>query len=184
MVAGVTPWQTDITKSNCLSCAALFHISHKSPLCYSFKVKPGWPRSPHLSCKERDNCAHHTFSLECHRMEWQQGPEWLEGKGRGIRIWIQLVRCVGVAQVFIKLHAVSEWLFILLVVFLSTLSQSLIFSPLSIQPGSWENQNKRGTRSYHLNKQFTISLGSKSISSFSWQCPCFSWSATGMKGII
>lgn len=59
MAAGVTPWQSDITKSNCLSCAVLFHVSHKSPLCYSFKVKQGWPRSPRSSCKERDNWTPH-----------------------------------------------------------------------------------------------------------------------------
>jgi len=55
MAAGVTPRQSDITKSNCLSCAVLFHVSHKSPGVIHFKLSRGRPRSPHPSCKEKDN---------------------------------------------------------------------------------------------------------------------------------
>lgn len=113
MAAGVTLWRSDITKSNCLSCAVLFQIAHKNPLCYSFKVQLGWPRLPHSSFLKRGIIEHHTFSPDCQRMEWRQCQEWLEVKKRGIWIWIQLARCVGFAGVFTHLRVGPGWLFCL-----------------------------------------------------------------------
>lgn len=132
MVTGVTHWQSDITESNCLSCAALFHNSHKRPppSVIHLKLSRGG-QGRRTRPVRRGIIERRTFSPDCHDTEWQQCQEWLEVKKGRIWIWIQVARCVAVAGVFTQWWEDSGRLFIPLVISANALSLSLRPSSLS-----------------------------------------------------
>lgn len=79
------------------------------PYCFTFHIKvvsvihlklSRGGQGRHTCPVKRGIIEHHTFSPDCHGMEWQQSQEWVEVKKIGIWIWMRLVRCVGGVWVF------------------------------------------------------------------------------------